>query len=230
MVVAREPYEWVPSRATLEEWAGSRVGPLLGCGAWGCAFQLADGRVLKATRDDEEVAGVVAVEEVRSEGISIQGIARIFEMPGIVNKLTKGWWIRLPDGRTTATTVFLYVREYVEPLPNDYTPEMRYRRGKTPNEYDESALGVVTKIGFDIMHGKNGKLPALQDEYMKWCEIAAGEFPFRTVAESLLRLADNADVYLTDVDINNIGLNSSGTPVLFDFMLARPFKKVPKKR
>lgn len=61
-------YGWVPPPPELEAWAGEQIAGVLGCGAWGCALRLADDRVLKVTRDDDEVAAISAVEDARAAG------------------------------------------------------------------------------------------------------------------------------------------------------------------
>jgi len=224
-----EPYPWIPSRAKLEEWADEPVGTVLGCAAWGCVFQLADSRVLKITSDEDEVAAVEAIEEARAVDAALPGIMHVFEPPDILGKLPKSYWTRGPSGALTKTTIYAYVREEVVPLPDDFEPEQRYRRGKSPYEYEKSALGIVTDVADDIMRGK-GKLSALRDEYLKWVDVASHEYPFQAVALSLGRLAMDFGVYLYDVDTNNIGLTAAGTPALFDFMLARPPKKKSKSK
>lgn len=209
-------YGWVPDKKILAKWSGAKIGKPFGCELFGCVFKTnIANTVLKVTRDAEEVAVIKHILALREQGEILPGFVQYVKGPEEI-KAKQG-----------SEKVYVYLRQEITPIEKDIDDGLFEIHHHTSSEYAQdvgiaetghylaTALYFVSLIGSDYIRDYGTKKYA--NVYTKWCQKAAQDFP--EIAASLLALAKKG-IYLTDVDVSNIGVNSMGTPVLFDFRLA----------
>jgi len=80
------------------------------------------------------------------------------------------------------------------------------------------ALDYAACMGDKLREAESSRAPEFKAKYRKWLDAARTRRPL--IAESLLTLADDHGVYLSDFDYPNIGHNARGETVVFDYDLA----------
>ncbi len=208
---------------------GARTDTLLGCGHWGCVFDTDDPRwAVKITVDPTEGALVQATLETREELEGGDGTGPSQVLDGIV--FYKG----LYDGGTVEAfrqlyTVYVIVREKIEPIDWESTHSLKWLVPRI--SIRESMLNL--KLLADIMRTAQRRLFAQstrkkRELYVRYIEAAEAIKKLPYLRRTLIELATDYGVLLTDIHAENVGRSvvdwsdkirkyrPKGTVIIFD--------------
>lgn len=222
-----EVYPWVPDRKILNTVASSPIQEVLGCAAWGCAFKLKNGHVLKVTTDDDEIAAVNLFLDLRTKGDTLRGVVDFFRAPMIIRKF--------PRKERLRSKIYVYEREAVTPISYDENAPLTFNLPIIFRSYMDypsmTAFSFASNAAMRLINIISTKQPSrerykrereLINDYKEGIEHlrrASNTDPDISYVITLLDTLLAHGEILADFGENNLGIGSDGIVKLFDFEL-----------
>lgn len=220
---ASNMYDWI--RDALPE--ANRVisldgSILLGSGMSGTAFRVGKGLVVKITRSEQEVDGVLTVLAMRKAGDPLPGFVHLPDRDPV----------RIGDfsvsGIKKKAGVYVIFKQFVRHFGQDRsalglvrTIRRGFSEGQAPAE---DALEHASNIALDLWQASMTKRERAKDEkeYVAYLLEAAMENPkLGGVVTSMLRVHESTGARVYDVWRGNMGTTTSGKIVAYDWELLR---------
>lgn len=219
-----QEYEWLPSRAVLDQITSSPIKKVLGCALSGCSYELENGRAFKVTSDPKEVAAFQAVVAFRNEGTRLQGIVDIDTIP---KEIAKYPW-KDPERKS----IYAYERELIEPLLDQDKEWQFFNLPKIKDRdtgRDTTIFHLLNEAGFDVLQanfkeGKRAQNKARKlalttfDRLLEELDgVVRDTHPsLRSVLVTISTFRD-FDLLPIDFGPNNLGFSVGGMLKIFDF-------------